>query len=531
MAFSLMVSAPWRWHARLIELWDEADPELIGGRDWDAVALESLAAALDELAAEHGDDPDGWQWGKVHRIHFAHALAVGDSGAARVLDRLLSRWRPAAGGHETVNAIGFIAYGGDFTGVYGPTFRLLADLGDPDASRWQHMTGQSGHPGSRHYDDLIDDWLEGRTNPVALAPSDTLIAATGVTPGTAAYTALPMGRGSICVLLIVAAFAALAATPASAASLYDGPGPKPGPPILYEPLATSPQLENTGVWKAAPILVSGASAYRDGEYLYQDYLYDDHGARQAADPGDARTGADTFSRPNGTYTYPTNPAYAANAADLVELRVKPLPDSTAFRITLNTMNDPSLVAGTIAIGDSATPLPLPYGANATAPAQYFLTWHGTTADLRDAATGAVAPGGAPSITVDKDRRQVQINIPHTAWNPGTGKVKLAAGVGLWDAANDRYLVPGAAASATQPGGAGVAPAPEAFFNVAFRSERAVPGRHRHRRHLHQRGLVARQAAGHRARDRQPRRVPGRGRLRQARRRRHRRQRDSRRAGR
>ncbi len=29
------------------------------------------------------------------------------------------------------------------------------------------MTGQSGHVGSPHYDDLIDDWLAGRSNPVA----------------------------------------------------------------------------------------------------------------------------------------------------------------------------------------------------------------------------------------------------------------------------------------------------------------------------------------------------------------------------
>jgi acyl-homoserine lactone acylase PvdQ len=28
------------------------------------------------------------------------------------------------------------------------------------------MTGQSGHPGSRHYDDLIQDWLAVRSNPV-----------------------------------------------------------------------------------------------------------------------------------------------------------------------------------------------------------------------------------------------------------------------------------------------------------------------------------------------------------------------------
>jgi acyl-homoserine lactone acylase PvdQ len=28
------------------------------------------------------------------------------------------------------------------------------------------MTGQSGHPGSGHYDDLLDDWLAGRSNSV-----------------------------------------------------------------------------------------------------------------------------------------------------------------------------------------------------------------------------------------------------------------------------------------------------------------------------------------------------------------------------
>src|SRR2546425_12416824 len=71
---------------------------------------------------------------------------------------------------------------------------------------------------------------------------------------------------------------------AASGSLYSGPGPRPGPDILYAPGATAPQLTNAGVWKAAPILVSGASAYRSGEYLYQDYLYDDHGAHEAPDP-------------------------------------------------------------------------------------------------------------------------------------------------------------------------------------------------------------------------------------------------------
>ena len=42
------------------------------------------------------------------------------------------------------------------------------------------------------------------------------------------------------------------------------------------------------------------------------------------------------------------------------------------------------------------------------------------------------------------------------------------GVGLWNAAARRYLLPQAAADATHPGGAGTASHPGAFFNVAFR---------------------------------------------------------------
>src|SRR4051812_6540218 len=84
------------------------------------------------------------------------------------------------------------------------------------------------------------------------------------------------------------------------ASLYRGPGPRPGPDLLYAKAAKPPQLANKGIWHAAPILVSGAAAYRRGEFLYQDYLYDDHGAHQVLDPTDPRTAGNTFSKPNGT---------------------------------------------------------------------------------------------------------------------------------------------------------------------------------------------------------------------------------------
>jgi hypothetical protein len=280
-------------------------------------------------------------------------------------------------------------------------------------------------------------------------------------------------------LAVLAALAALpAAAPGAPGSLYSGPGQRPGPDILYAPAANAPQLTNAGVWKAAPILVSGAGAYRGGEYLYQDFLYDDHGGRQAPDPADPRSTGDTFSKPNGTYSYPTDSAYAHNAADFVELRVKPVAGSTAFRVTLNTLKDPSLVAFSIAIGGTpGTTHQFPAGANVSAPADLFLTVHpgasGLVGELARA-DGTTVSGPAPTVTLDATRRQVEVRVPQSAWDP-TGKVvRLAAGVGLWDKTNNRYLLPQPTADASHPGGSGTSVNPPAFFNVAFRFNEPLP---------------------------------------------------------
>jgi predicted esterase len=266
-----------------------------------------------------------------------------------------------------------------------------------------------------------------------------------------------------------------------AASLYPGPGPRPGPALLYRRPALAPPLRNRGIWKAPPILVSGASAYRDGEFLYQDYLYDDHGAHLAADPGDPQSqqASDLFSMPNGTYTYPSGPGYENNAADLVELRLKPLRRATAFRITLNTLADPALIAFTIAIGGRAGhELAFPFGANVRAPASLFLTVHPVrrrlVAVLTHAASGRAVRGPKPRVRISRVRHQIEVVVPHRDWNPRRHTVRLAAGVGLWDAGSDSYLLPQARADATHPGGAGADAHPAAFFNIAFRYREPLP---------------------------------------------------------
>ncbi|MDQ6811639.1 MAG: hypothetical protein M3Z95_07050 [Actinomycetota bacterium] len=296
------------------------------------------------------------------------------------------------------------------------------------------------------------------------------------------------GRIAGASLALVAALALPAgAWAASSLPHPKGTAPLPGPALLYQPLAPSPQLENApgSVWKGKPILVSGASAYRGGDFIYQGYVYGDHGAKEVTDPtnpmispGGDPSGGDLFSNPDGTYTYPTGPGYDENAANLIELRVRQLRTATAFRITLNTLENPNLVATAIAIGGSeGTSHPFPFGANVSAPAQFFLTVHGETAVLTDAITGATVPGAAPSVSVDLARRQITVLVSHGQWNPGTETVRLAAGVGLWNTATNAYLLPKAEATATTPGGAGELQNPPAFFDVAYRfnAQEPVPG--------------------------------------------------------
>jgi penicillin G amidase len=169
LGFTAMTSSPWRFHAHLLDLWEEADPGLLGGRAWDDVAREALRAATDEL-----DGRRDRRWGAVHGLRFPHALGEGDTLVSKILDRLLSRRLRAGGGQETVSQIGFVAHEGDYTGSWAPSYRLLADVGEPERTRWQHMTGQSGHPASTHYDDLLEDWLAGATNPVREPPVASL---------------------------------------------------------------------------------------------------------------------------------------------------------------------------------------------------------------------------------------------------------------------------------------------------------------------------------------------------------------------
>jgi penicillin G amidase len=160
-AFIAHVTSPWRWQSHLLALWAEGDDELIG-RPWDDLVLDALRAAMDDLESELGPDQEEWRWGRVHPLVFPHALGAANPLLARIFNRRIE----VGGGQETVAQVGWDP-NDPFTAIWAPCWRMVADPANPDASRWQAFTGQSGHPGSSHYDDLQVDWRDGRTQAMA----------------------------------------------------------------------------------------------------------------------------------------------------------------------------------------------------------------------------------------------------------------------------------------------------------------------------------------------------------------------------
>ena len=258
-----------------------------------------------------------------------------------------------------------------------------------------------------------------------------------------------------------------------------GAAPAPGPALLYAAPPPASQLENTGPWRAAPLLISGASAYVDGEFLYQDWLFDDHGADGGLPDPNAPAGGlangtladNVFSRYAGSYTYPSDPAYAHNAADLVEFRVRSVAEGVAFRLTLNTLLDPNLVAATLALGTTGEPRPLPGGANLSLDHAFSFTLAERRVVLRNAAGDTLA---TLPLAVDLRRRQLSFTLPRGVLNIGDSVQSLWLGVGLWDAEADQFRIPGFTHDAETPGGAGTLAQPPAYFNLAFRFAEPQP---------------------------------------------------------
>lgn len=143
------------------------DPPERLGDDWGEILSRTFEEVAEELMRHYGADPRNWAWGKARPLWLTHPLAV-----APLLKQILNRGPFAVGGDaNTVNAAGVSAHDPLGPVEFISSLRFAVELGQWDQARVILAGGQSGHPFSPHYDDLLALWLEGKTIPLAWSTS------------------------------------------------------------------------------------------------------------------------------------------------------------------------------------------------------------------------------------------------------------------------------------------------------------------------------------------------------------------------
>lgn len=103
--------------------------------------------------------------------------------------------------------------------------------------------------------------------------------------------------------------------------------------VLLAGLPVAPADARTP-WRGRPTLISGTSRLDRGVWIYTDFVYDDYGA----DTGSSgQPNVVSLAPSAGDFRYPDGRAYADNAADIVEVRVRVTGKDLKVRVLLQTI--------------------------------------------------------------------------------------------------------------------------------------------------------------------------------------------------
>jgi penicillin amidase len=153
----------WRALPQVLErLAARDDSWLPAGRTGDDLLRQAWDDTIAELGEQLGGDVSKWRYGRYHTLTLRHPL-----GAAAALAPLLNRGPYPMGGDEDTVRMGNAPrqYAGQPYYV-APSYRQICDLSNWDRSLSIHPVGQSGHPGSKHYADLVDGWRTMQYHPM-----------------------------------------------------------------------------------------------------------------------------------------------------------------------------------------------------------------------------------------------------------------------------------------------------------------------------------------------------------------------------
>ena len=136
-------------------LWDNPNTDTTETRD--DVLLQSLQEAVAEMTAAQGSDQTAWRWGDLHTATFV-SQPLGQSGIGLIESLFNGGPVPTSGSWDTINRTNWYTNNGYVVAGSISSMRMIVDLSNLDASRSMHTTGQSGHPFSPYYTDMIDPW-------------------------------------------------------------------------------------------------------------------------------------------------------------------------------------------------------------------------------------------------------------------------------------------------------------------------------------------------------------------------------------
>jgi penicillin amidase len=127
----------------------------------DGLIVETTRQALAQLASRFGPDRSTWLWGRAHYHRWPHPL-----GHRGHLGELLDGPPlPCAGSDNMINNVAPSA-SEPFVAESGPTYRLIADLGDPSTVYINSHSPTLANPASPHFADTIRDWAAGNYQPL-----------------------------------------------------------------------------------------------------------------------------------------------------------------------------------------------------------------------------------------------------------------------------------------------------------------------------------------------------------------------------
>lgn len=143
----------------LLRLLNDKDSKLMklaGGKN--RLLEKSLRSSMIKMTNLLGKNMEDWQWGKLHQLLFEHPV-----GKKKPFDKVFNIGPiPIGGDTDTVHQTAFFRERGYDGSLVCPSYRQLIDLDDMRKSLNMMAPGNSGQVGSPFYNNLTENWLEGK---------------------------------------------------------------------------------------------------------------------------------------------------------------------------------------------------------------------------------------------------------------------------------------------------------------------------------------------------------------------------------